>query len=199
MTNLDPKVAFFHVIDDHRWLSASGCAWNLVGGKVTSAAKTAADLLLPNIDVMVRDCLLLHARSLIDFYRSTGNRQDDILLSNFSLSVISTQLLSNLEKYKQPIEKHLLHLTDSRDLDYRNPNSANAAIYRPNWDSEAHLIVELILDCLKDVSTQATQWQQPFTDLYVASATRYRDKTYAWPKNLGEKADVEKYLAPFKI
>jgi len=35
MTTLELKAAFFHVIDDHRWLAASGCAWNLVGANVT--------------------------------------------------------------------------------------------------------------------------------------------------------------------
>jgi hypothetical protein len=65
MTTLDMKAAFFHVIDAHRWLAASGYAWNLAGANAANETKDEAHLLLPNIDVMIRDCLLLHARSLI--------------------------------------------------------------------------------------------------------------------------------------
>jgi hypothetical protein len=87
MTNLDKKDTFFHVIDSHRWLAASGCAWNLIkpGGKQQSDFDKA----LPNIQVMVRDCLLLHARSLINFYTDYTNRKKDctdILLRDYGIS-----------------------------------------------------------------------------------------------------------------
>jgi hypothetical protein len=89
MTNLANKDAFPHVVDSHRWLAASGCAWNLVGPNATGAAKNDAHRLLPNIDVMVRDCLLLHARSLLNFYTDHTNRKrdcTDILLRDYGIS-----------------------------------------------------------------------------------------------------------------
>jgi hypothetical protein len=49
-------------------------------------AKREAHKLLPNIDVMILDSLLLHARSLIKFYRSDGP-SNDILLSDFAVPI----------------------------------------------------------------------------------------------------------------
>jgi hypothetical protein len=88
----------------------------------------------------------------------------------------------------------LLHLTDYRDPDYRNNHPTNRPTFRPDWNSEAIRIVELLLECAKYVSGQRGGWQQPFKDLYEAADGRYRDKFYRWPSKLGEKADVEEYL-----
>jgi hypothetical protein len=57
MTTLKLSEAFFHVIDAHRWLAASGCNWNLLGKNAASGTKESAHKLLPNIDVMVLDSL----------------------------------------------------------------------------------------------------------------------------------------------
>ena len=133
MTTLNRKAAFLHVIDDHRWLAASGCAWRLVGADAVNGTKTEADRLLPNIDVMIRDCLLLHARSLIKFYRNNGRKKTDILLGDFEIS-INPSLEVKLERYEKPIEVHLLHLTDWRDCEYRDLHSTDdgAKRFRPD-------------------------------------------------------------------
>jgi hypothetical protein len=193
MTTLDMKAAFFHVIDSHRWLASSGCAWNVVG---PSAAKERQfDKDMPNIDVMVRDCLLLHARSLIKFYRNKG-RPDDILLFDFNIPKIPPALDAYLDQYERPTEVHLLHLTDWRDVGYRSSHpTAGGTIVRPDWNHETSVIAEkLIFECLKFASAQSGKWQTPFKELYDAAAARYRDKSHEWPTNLCEKFDVEQHL-----
>jgi len=199
MSTLDKKAAFFHVIDSHRWLAASGCAWNLVS-RNAAQTKEKAEVhgLLPNIDVMVRDCLLLHARSLIKFYRSGKKSTTDIVLCDFSTTKIPAPVDAYLAGYERPIEVHLLHLTDHRDPDYRQQNPAKpgqGTTSRPNWDREAAGIAErLIFECLEYVSEQSGKWQTPFKALFDATAARYRDKSFTWPKDLCEKPDVEQYL-----
>ena len=196
MTTLDRKAAFFHVIDSHRWLAASGCAWNLVGANAASATKNPALQLMPNVNVMVCDCLLLHARSLIKFYRNINHGRTDIVLSDFRVPAIKHSLNRGLEDYEHSVEVHLLHLTDWRDAGYRkiHAKGKDATRDRRDWDKDAVSIVESILETLKWVSEQSGAWRTPFRDLHTASAARYRDKTYGWPTNLCEKSDVEQYL-----
>lgn len=192
MTTLDKKAAFFHVIDSHRWLAASGCAWNAVRPGGTHDGKFDQDL--PNIIVMIRDCLLLHARSLIKFYKSKG-ANEDIMLSDFDVPAITSAVGACLGKYERPIEVHLFHLTDWRDSSYRGSHTPKrGTTARPDWDVDAAQIAELILDCLKYVSAQKGSWQAPFRELHAATDNRYRDKSYVWPLNLGEWPDVERYL-----
>jgi hypothetical protein len=197
MVLLDPKAAFLHVIDAHRWLAASGCAWNLVGANAVNEMKDEAHRLLPNIDVAVLDSLLTHARSLIDFYTKSPPRRDDITLGDFNLS-LDQSLSADLEKYKKPIEVHLLHLTNWRDLDFRtlHPTGSAATTARPNWNSEASKIAELTIEkALRKVSEQGTTgWPLAFKALFDASSERYRNKLFAWPIELTEKSDVEQFL-----
>jgi hypothetical protein len=196
MTTLNLKAAFFHVIDAHRWLAASGCTWNLVGVSAVNGPKEEACQMLPNVDVMVLDSLLLHARLLIDFYvKQCQSGSTDILLCDFGISI--DQGRSNkLATYKHPIEVHLLHLADFRDYDYRtlHPTGRGATRGRPDWNQEAIPIVNLILDALKYASDQEGDWQRPFRDLHDAANMRYREKSYVWPNDLREKPDVEQYL-----
>src|SRR5258708_5876903 len=180
MTTLDLKAAFFHVIDPHRWLAASGCAWNLVGANAANGTKKETLQLLPNIDVMVRDCLLLHARSLIKFYRNVRRGDTDIILSDFGVKPIDQQLGDDMKDYEQSIEVHLLHLADWRDSDYRRLHAIGNATTRDrrDWDSDASRIVDLTFEALKYVSEQNGQWQQPVRDLYDASTGRYLGTSY---------------------
>jgi hypothetical protein len=194
MTTLDKKAAFFHVIGSHRWLAASGCAWNLVGPNASPERTNEVDRLLPNVIVMIRDCLLLHARSLIKFYRCTGPRED-IVLCDFGIPKIELAVEVELKKYERPIEVHLLHLTDWRDPDYCSSHTPNrGATSRPDWDQQASVIAEKLMGCLKHASEQSGNWQKPFKALFDATEAQYRDKSYAWPMSLGEKPDVEGYL-----
>ena len=178
MTSLDRKAAFFHVIDAHRWLAVSGCAWNLVGANAASTVKNAAHQLMPNIDVMVRDCLLLHARSLIKFYRDIKHGRTDIVLSDFRVPAIKPSLNRGLEDYEHSVEVHLLHVTDWRDAGYRkiHAKGTDATRTRRDWDTEAVSIVALIFETLRWVSQQSVAWQPPFKELYNASTARYKDK-----------------------
>jgi hypothetical protein len=200
MTTLDPKAAFFHVIDAHRWLAASGCAWNLVGAHATNETKKEANRLLQNIDVMVRDCLLAHARSLCKFYRSVGRpgkpNRTDIFLSDFGINPIDTALSARLETYERSIEVHLFHLTDWRDPTYRALNATGKLVVknRVDWDREATLILDSVLESLQHASKQTGKWQQPFSALFTASTERYRDNSSTWPANLCGWVDVERYL-----
>jgi hypothetical protein len=202
MTTLDLKAAFFHVIDDHRWLAASGCAWNLVGPNAANGTKNEAHQLLPNVDVMILDSLLLHARSLIDFYtkRQAKPRATDIYLSDFSVS-IDPRLCQELTNYKKSVEVHLLHLTDWRDREYRDLNATgkDAKKGRPDWNKEAVQLVDSIFQALKCASEQTGRWQPPFQYLYNASTARYRDKMSVWPVDLCEKSDVDKYLTNLRL
>ncbi len=195
MKTLDLKAEFFHVINDHRWLAASGCAWDIVGPNAAGGTKQQAEQLLPNIGVMILDSLLLHARLLIDFYTKYQKPSTDILLYDFGLS-IDLKLCAELATYKIPIEVHLLHLTDWRDRDYRDSHATGKDVKRarPDWNHDAILISNLVFDALKDVSNQGTKWQQPFRRLHDASTERYRNKSYNWPAELCEKTDVEDYL-----
>lgn len=197
MAPIDPRAAFLHVIDDHRWLAASGCAWNLVGANVANGTKDEAHRLLPNIDVAILDSLLTHARSLIDFYTKGSQGRTDITLGDFNLS-LGQPLSADLAKYKKPIEVHLLHLTNWRDLDFRTMHSTGSAATtdRPDWNSEASKIAELLIEkALKKVTEQGTTgWPLAFKALFEASRERYRNKFFAWPIELTEKSDVEQFL-----
>jgi hypothetical protein len=146
MVPLDPKAAFLHVINDHRWLAASGCSWNLVGAKAANKTKDKAHRLLPNVDVAILDSLLSHARSLIDFY-TKAKGGTDITLGDFNNLTLDKHLADDLLKYKKPIEVHLLHLTSWRDPDFRTLHSTGSAArnYRPNWNNKASKIAELII------------------------------------------------------
>ncbi len=196
MASLDPKEAFLHVVDDHRWLAVSGCSWNLVGTNASNETKEEAHRLLPNIDVALLDSLLTHARSLIDFY-TKAQGGTDITLGNFNLS-LDQPLSADLAKYKKPIEVHLLHLTNWRDLDFRTLHSTGSAATtdRPNWNGEASKIAELIIEkALRNVSERGTTgWPLAFKTLFEASSERYRNKLFAWPTDLAEKSDVEQFL-----
>ena len=194
---LKPKAAFLHVINDHRWLVAGGCSWNLLmanNGK--NDVRTTADALLPDVVVAVRDCVLLQARSLIDFYTKCHARETDILLCDFNGLSIEPALKDALEGYKQSIEVHLLHLTAWRDLDYRTKHAtgqyANAT--RRNSNEEVAPLAASILAALKCAAEKSSRWNKPFTDLYEASLSRYQNKSFDWPPYLGEKLAVVQYL-----
>ncbi len=197
LPNLPPRVAFLHVINDHRWLAASGCSWNLLmANNGVNTVRAEADRLLPDVIVAVRDCVLLQARSLIDFYTKCHARETDILLCDFGGLSIEPVLKSTLEGYKKSIEVHLLHLTAWRDSDYRAKHSASGQPNTMNrdWNKDIAPLIDNILAALKDASSKTSPWARPFADLHAACDSRYRNKLFPWPTHLGEKSDVEKYL-----
>lgn len=157
MKGLTSRAAFLHVIDDHRWLSASGCLWNLLAATTGDGVRAEANALLPNVDVIVQDSVLLHARSLIEFYSKSHSSGTDILLCDFGGLTIESSLKAKLVSHRRPVEVHLLHLTAWRDRDFRvrhaKGNDANTA--RPDWNKKVKPLVELILNALKRVSEKA--------------------------------------------
>jgi hypothetical protein len=192
LRSLKPELAFLHVINDHRWLAASGCTWNLLmANKGDNLVRAQADKLLPDVIVAVRDSVLLQARSLIDFYTKCRARDTDILLCDFNKLSIEPAFKDKLEKYKKPIEVHLLHLTAWRDREFRQKDAKRE--YRPNWDEEIPCLVVSVIEALKCASEKSSTWKQPFTKLYNACVSRYEDKLFDWPPELGEKAALEGY------
>jgi hypothetical protein len=189
---LDLGDAFVHVINEHRWLAASACSWKLVGPKARTRLKLEAHELIPNIDVMALDSVLLHARALINFYTNHGG-PTDILLKNFDRAVDSSTE-TDLAQLRRPIEVHLLHLTSWRDISFRLAYSADFTTYRYDWNRETTRMVALLHKALRSASNPPGDWKTPFKELYDASRARLANKLSLWPKHLGEKPDILRYL-----
>ena len=188
------------MIDGHRWLAASGCAWNLLGPNATGSERQDSIIVDLNIEVMVLSSLLLHARFLIDFYtngKPKRPRGTDILLRDF-IQLTDWENDVQLQNYRKSIELHLLHLTDYRDDSFRsnNPKTKDGLpSARLDWNLKASVMAQtLIFTCLKCTSQQSGDWQDPFKALFDATEARYQDKSYNWPKDLGEQSDVAAYL-----
>jgi len=195
LASLDLADAFVHVANEHRWLSASGCTWNLVGPKGETQFKLEADNLLPNVVVAALDSVLLHARALIDFYTNKG-ASDDIKLKRFSLK-IDPVVARALVGFKRPIELHVLHLTYWRDTPYRQTHSEGTSTQRPDWDMDTSKLLDLLHSAAKSASEKSGTWQTPFKELYKASMRRYLDKTFEWPSHLGDQ--ISRYLASLNL
>ncbi|MGQ4615184.1 hypothetical protein [Nocardia sp. R7R-8] len=193
---IDAKDAFLHVIYDYRCLATAGYAWSVAGP--TGAHIKEANLLLPEVGTMIQDSIHVHARSLIDFYTKQGPRTTDVVLSRFSTSIsISSGLSTYLKSMKHPIEVHSLHLTEWRDVPYRtaNANTRDGATRdRPQWPTENAILIDQLIEALKEVSQQQSQWQKPFAELHSAAVARLSDGAFEWPANLGEKQNVDSYL-----
>ena len=194
---LDLGDAFVHVINEHRWLAASGCSWKLVGPKARTRLKLEAHELVPNIDVMALDSVFVHARALINFYTNHGVATD-ILLKNFGRA-IDSWTETRLAELRRPIEVHLLHLTNWRDISFRLAYSADFTTYRYDWNRETTRTVTLLHKALRSASKQPGDWRAPFKELYDASRERHSNKLSLWPKHLGEKADILRYLESLNL
>lgn len=190
---IDPKDAFTHLVYDYRYLAVAGCAWETVGPNGRQDDQKSANATIPGVGVLVQDSLFVHARSLIDFYTRVSTWPDDIMLSHFDNLSISQATKTKLVDYKKPIERHALHLTHSRDTQYRL-NNPTTATDRPDWNSENTKLVLLLLDGLKEASTQQSTWQKPLSDLHVASVKRLNDKSFDWPTELTEASNIHAYL-----
>ncbi len=196
MTQLNLRSAFLHVIDGHRWFAASARTWNIVGPHATGALKAETHKVLLNIDVTTLDSVLMRARLLIKFYRNVSQRDNDILLKDFTLS-LSNALDSALNRFEHPIEVHLLHLTDWRDRQYRMLNAfgGNANRGRLDWNVETNVLVDTLFSALKYVSEQAEPWAKAFQELYAAAYQRSSDDLFPWPLFLSEWPDMDAHLA----
>jgi hypothetical protein len=195
---------FYALIYDYRYLSLSGHAWKRFGPDGRRQDQVAANQLLPGIGVLIQDSLLLHARSLIDFYTKTpAPNSTDIVLANFQLPPVADPLRSLLKGYKQPIEVHLLHLTDWRDVAYRTAERATSdgkKRQRPDWNRENAQLVELLLRALNRVSrSSANPWTEPFQHLHRTARAVVDGAAADLPEELLEHDDVFDYLRPFGL
>jgi hypothetical protein len=186
LPKLDSTEAFLHVIYDYRYFAIAAYEWGLI---------TYPDHVLRDRDALVQDALLLHARSLISFYLHPGSNTD-IILSDFGIRPLSATRTKRLERYKKPIDVHLMHLTAYRDYAYRRRylSSADvAARQRPNWNRHNAILIRELLEALRVTARGAGQWKQPFTELHAAALAR-TTSVVRWPKQLGEVSDVRRHI-----
>src|ERR1700690_1141748 len=116
--------------------------------------------MVPNIDVMALDSVMVHGRALINFYTNHGG-PTDILLKNFGC-VIDSWTERRLAELRRPIEVHLLHITNWRDTGYRLAYSTDFQTYRYDWNREASRMVALLHRALRSASKPPGDWRVPF-------------------------------------
>jgi hypothetical protein len=196
---LAPRDAFFHVINDHRWLAVAAYAWKRFGPAGSASDLQAINEFIPGIGVLIQDSLLLHARALVDFYTSASNDPTDIVLRTFNLAPLSQGTADSLDRYKDPISVHLMHLTAWRDLNYRATHRASrrgVTRFRIDWNQENAVLVDAISNALSEVASRTTEpWHQPFGKLEEAVQSALADPAEpGWPTELTEKPDVDAYL-----
>lgn len=193
----DNKDTFFDVIYEYRYLALAGCGWLLYGPAGEAQKQKAANELLPGIGVILQDSLLAHARSLIEFYTNSNPSSTDTALLQFDHLAICSSLKGSLRRYQRPISVHALHLTTWRDPVQRAAGPLDVA--RPDWNTEASPLVQLLLNALENAAAAAaaapSKWARPFSDLHAAASDLFADREFQWPHYLTEKQDVTAYLA----
>lgn len=195
---LIPGKAFLHLIYDYRYLALAIYAWNTYGRDGKQADKDAINKLIPGVDVTIQDSLLLHARSLVNFYTQGTSDSTDILLEDFNYRQLAESHKRKLRHYKASIELHLLHLTSYRDKQYRSSHPTTARKPYPSsrcfkWNRINTMIATELLECLRITAKQGNTWSKPFHDLYNA-VIQETAHPGSWPSYLGNERDVRKYL-----
>jgi hypothetical protein len=196
---LSLEKSFLHLVYDYRYLALAAYAWRSYGYGADDTAEKAINSLIPGVGVLLQDSLLLHARSLIDFYTKGATDDTDILLEDFGFRPISATHRAKLKRYKPSIELHLLHLTAYRDKDYRRSHTTTARHGNPSsgrivWNRSNKNVVTELLECLRVTAGQrGNAWSRPFSDLYNA-ASKELAAPGAWPAELANAGDVKKYL-----
>lgn len=203
---INPKDAFLHLIYEYRCLANAGYAWN-ISLKNNTKALDKNHRLIPELSTIAQDSLLVHVRTLVDFYTKQNPDPTDITLCHFSNShhmlTISPALLSYLDGYKHSISVHALHLTVWRDTAYRiaNANTIRGSVRgRPNWNTSNVTLLNKLIDALEEISKQPSNWQQPLTTLHIATKQRLASgMDFDWPADLGEKPNVNAYLTRLSL
>lgn len=197
LTKLPPAASFLHVVYDHRYFALAAGAWTRFGSPTSSTElRRQANAILPGIGVPIRDSLLGHARNLIHFYTSNSTEPTDILITDFSLP--QPIAAAHLTRFTDPIAVHVHHITAWRDAVYRHAHSATprgATRFRPDWDIETPELVAEVLASVDETAGVAGRWQAPFIALRDACRRLLLDERSVWPTEIGEKADVDAYLA----
>ena len=185
--------AFIHLVYEYRCLATAAYAWRIFGDPVRKGShKDQANSLVPEIGTIIQDSLQLHTRSLIDFYWPVNLRPTDINISDFVAPDVSNY--SELIELKKKIEVHTLHLTSWRDPQYREGGGND--VQRPNWNEENGKVFGWLTAALKETSIKVPDaWATALNSLYEASIERFdKGPDYTWPKELGERTDIESYL-----
>lgn len=188
------KDIFLHLIYEYRCLATAGYAWKRFGDPISNdTGKDVANGLIPEIGTLIQDSLLLHTRTLIEFYWSSQPRPTDLSINQFV--TLSDRSYTELIKLKKPIEVHVLHLTSWRDTQHRT-QSNKTDVQRPDWNKVNGEIFSYLDQALKESSnTLPNPWQTAFRKLSEAAKSRFTNgSNFEWPSELGEKKDVIGYL-----
>lgn len=188
--------AFFHLIYEYRCLANAAYAWNKFGDPSSENKEKENDSkLIPEVSTIIQDSLLLHARALIEFFYpdNYSKRETDINITRFI--ALNSSCENDLINLKRAIEVHVLHMTDWRDPSIRE-QSSRVDIQRKEWDKENKEIFDRLIRLLEDLSNRLTfPWNEALKSLKNASEERFKKGAcFNWPKNLGEKENVKKYL-----
>jgi hypothetical protein len=191
--------AFLHVIYEHRYLAVAGYSWNLCGPDGRAEDKARVKRMLPQISTPILDSLLVHARSLIEFYCGAGSPSDIRLAAFTGLGRVNPTVSKLLtDRYRDAISVHAMLPTAWRDPTYRNNPTTDRekARIRPDRGKEASTLPVTIFGVLRDVSSAGTgPWARAFQRLHEASVSRLGEGTYKWPEELGDPPHVRNYLA----
>ncbi|MDO8886189.1 hypothetical protein [Candidatus Oleimmundimicrobium sp.] len=189
--------AFLHLIYEYRCLSTVGYAWRRFGDpKSNDSGKAEANKIIPEISTVIQDSLLLHTRTLIEFYWPNQSRSTDINISLFtSPKTLDKSNYADLIRLKRPIEVHVLHLTIWRDTSCRS-QSDNDDTQRPDWNKVNGKIFDDLIRALEELSNNLPDlWNKAFKRLKEASESRFKQgANFNWPDELGEKGKVKEYL-----
>lgn len=186
-------VVFVHLVHEYRCLANAAYAWKRFGDpKSNDSEKGCANKLIPEVGTVIRNSLHLHTRSLIGFYWPNQPNLTDLNSSHFVTPDPSKY--SDLIALKRPIEVHELHVTSWRDRQYRQSGPTN--VQRPDFDEVDSKIFGWLAKALRELITNTTPpWDKALQQLHKASEERFdKGASYDWPKDLGEKEDIENYL-----
>ncbi|MBN4056118.1 hypothetical protein JYT20_00180 [Rhodothermus sp. AH-315-K08] len=87
---LDARDAFLHVVLRDRYFSVACFAWDSFGPGGDGGAQMRLNQAVPGVGVLIKDSLLLHARTLMEFYVSDSPRPPPI---SFSPTFLQTRQL----------------------------------------------------------------------------------------------------------
>lgn len=175
--------AFWDVVDAYRWLAAAASSWHDIrdGGRFTTAERTAAKRLLPNVTTALQASALVYARALMEFFSAPATRSDDIRSVHFGFQPTPADL-KYLVDTKPAIDKHLSHLTEARHPGKPKKDPRHA---RLDWDDEIAVIADHLVALLRKMATEpSTAHGSRLLALLHAVEARLADSGATWPDEL---------------
>jgi len=195
---------FDHLVYGYRYLATAAYAWKFLKNQAKDEEKNEIDRLIPEATTIIQDSLLLHARTLIEYYLplNSKKRETDLHISDFLPNFsMDNDRSKELEEIKKQIEVHILHLTKWRDSQYRK--GGDDRVQRPDWNDVNNKIFGLLTEPLEGAvknlpdSWENHSWKEDFKKLKedfkkLAEATKGRfekGSLYNWP-DFGGKEDI---------